>query len=83
MNIYTHRVEPTDDLSVEQIRWELFVHREIRDVSRFVDGTLAIAYEGDEPKVAAWEQTLTSCGLAVLSPDACDQRTDQARLPTR
>jgi len=30
--------------------WELFVHREIRDVSRFVDGTLAIAYEGDESR---------------------------------
>jgi hypothetical protein len=76
MNVYTLRVEPADDLSVEQIRWELFVHREIRDVSRFVDGTLAIAYEGDEPNVATWQQTLISCGLEVLSPDARDQRSD-------
>ena len=83
MNVYTLRVEPTDDLSVDQIRWELFVHREIRDVSRFVDGTLAIAYEGDEPKVVAWQQTLTSCSLAVLSPDARDRRTDFGKLPTR
>jgi hypothetical protein len=70
MKVYTLRVEPTGGMSVEQIRWELFVHHEIRDVSRFVDGTLAIAYQGEEPNVAAWEQTLRSCGFEVVAPDS-------------
>jgi hypothetical protein len=67
MNVYTLRVEPAARMSVEEIRWELFVHREIRDVSRFVDETVAIAYEGEEPNVAAWRQTLHSCGLEANS----------------
>jgi hypothetical protein len=66
MNIELLRVEPADGLPLEQIRWELFVHREIRDVARFVDGTLAIAYEGDQPDVAAWQETLRSHGFRVL-----------------
>jgi hypothetical protein len=76
MNVYTLRVEPTDRMSVDQIRWELFVHREIRDVSRFADGTLAIAYQGEEPNVAAWQQTLRSCGLEVVSSDRREQRIE-------
>lgn len=63
MNVYTLRVESADRTPIEQIRWALFVHHEIRDVSRFVDGTLAIAYEADEPNVAAWRRTLSLCGF--------------------
>ena len=66
MNVYTLRIHrPPDELSLEQIRWELFVHHEIRAVTDQGDGRIAIAYEGDEPNIAAWEQTLTECGLEV------------------
>lgn len=65
MNVYTLRVRRADEFSVEQIRWELFVHHEIREVRGAGDGTIAIAYEGEQPNVAAWEQTLSECGLEV------------------
>lgn len=68
MKVYTLQVEPAGGTPVEHIRWELFVHHEIRDVVRFVDGTLAIAYEG-EPNVAAWQHTLRSCGFEVVPPN--------------
>jgi hypothetical protein len=58
MKIYALRVESPPGMSVDRIRWELFVHHEIRDVCRLVDGTLAIGFEGEEPNVAAWERTL-------------------------
>lgn len=77
MNVYTVHVERADRMSVEQIRWALFVHHEIRDVSRSVDGTHVIAYEGEEANVAAWRQTLRSCGLEVLSPHGRKSASDR------